>query len=44
MDLLAESELVLRGLARREENRTTEIILECVNRVLLLQDMQECHA
>ena len=32
-----------RGLVRRGENQRTEIHEECVNRMLLPQDTQECH-
>ena len=43
MDILAGSELVSQSLARKEENQRTEIVEECVNRVPLPQDTQECH-
>ena len=43
MDLLTESELVSQNLVQREENQRTEMVEECVNRVLLPQDTQECH-
>jgi hypothetical protein len=42
MDLLAGCELVSQDLVRREENQRTETVEECVNRVLLPQDTQEC--
>jgi hypothetical protein len=43
MDLLAASELMSQGLVRKEVNQRTEIVEECVSRVLLPQDTQECH-
>lgn len=43
MDILAESELESQGLVQTVENRRTEIVEEYVDRVLLLQDTQECH-